>query len=84
MSCIATFWFFWLLVRLPNLCPLCPWNHLLNYAAFGAAVRLARTTPGPEKQMAPRPLALLVVSCVALFTLIQLGWILARSQGYVR
>ena len=84
VSCLATFWFFWLLVRLPNLCPLCPWNHLLNYVAFGAAVRLTRTTPGPEADLAPGPLALLVVSCVGLFTLIQLGWIFLWSQGYVR
>ena len=46
VSCVATFWFFWLLVRLPNLCPLCPWNHLLNYVAFGAACTVDANNAG--------------------------------------
>src|SRR5919197_2798198 len=84
VSCAATFWFFWLLAHLPNLCPLCPWNHLLNYVAFGAALRLALETTRPEVRPSPRPLTLLVTLCVSLFIAIQLGWAFAFAKGYVR
>jgi uncharacterized membrane protein len=84
VSCIATFWFFWLLIHLPNLCPLCPWNHLLNYVAFGATFRLMRRAPRSKERLAARPLMLLVMLCVLLFIIIQLGWVFAWTQGYVQ
>lgn len=84
VSCLATFWFLWLLVKLPSLCPLCPWNHLLNYVAFGAALRLALRAPRSKERLAARPLTLLVTLCVSFFILIQLGWVFAWVQGYVR
>jgi uncharacterized membrane protein len=84
VSSVATLWFFWLLVQLPYFCPLCPWNHLLNYVAFGAALRLALRTPRPEVRLAPRPLTRLVTVCISLFIAIQLVWVLAFAKGYVR
>jgi uncharacterized membrane protein len=84
VSCLATLWFFWLLVRLPNLCLLCPWNHLLNYVAFGAALRLALSAPKSKERLTALPLALLVTLCVSLFIVIQLGWVFISTQGYMK
>lgn len=83
VSCVATFWFFWLLMHLPNLCPLCPWNHLLTYIAFVAALRLAAREPRPAQHPRATKLALLVVGCVSFFIVIQLCWALAFFKGYV-
>ncbi len=68
-----TFRFFWLLVHLPALCPLCPFNHLLTYAATVSAVLLWRTTPAAEKVSA-KPLIVLVSVCVAQFFLWLVVW----------
>jgi uncharacterized membrane protein len=84
VSCAATLWFFWLLVRLPNLCPLCPWNHLLNYVAFAAAVRLAAREAPPLQRPGAIQMGVLVVGCVGLFIVIQVCWALAFLNGYVR
>ncbi len=44
LASVVTLRFFQLLVRLPTLCPFCPWNHLLTYVACGAAFAHARRT----------------------------------------
>lgn len=84
VSCIATLWFFWLLVHLPHLCPLCPWNHAWNYVAFAAAVRLARREARPSQRPSPMRLGLLVAVCVGLFIVVQVCWAVAFFKGYVR
>jgi uncharacterized membrane protein len=84
VSCGATLWFFWLLVHLPNFCPLCPWNHILNYIAFGAAVRLAVKEPRARERPRAKKLGLLVVGCVSLFLIIQVCWAMAFFKGYIR
>lgn len=84
LSCAATLWFFWLLIHLPNLCPLCPWNHLLNYVAFGAAVRLAAREGRPSQRPRRARLGLLVAGCVGLFIAVQVCWAVAFFRGYVR
>lgn len=49
IASLITLRFWALLVRLPALCPFCPWNHLFTYVAFGAALVLARA----ERRAAP-------------------------------
>src|SRR4051794_34636260 len=38
VASLVTLRFFWLLVSLPNFCPLCPVNHLATYVALAAAI----------------------------------------------
>jgi uncharacterized membrane protein len=64
-----TFRFIWLLIHLPNLCPLCPWNHLLTYLALIFAFLLWRRTPHNPEKIEARPLVLLVTLCVGQFFL---------------
>lgn len=69
--------FFWsLLIRLPALCPFCPWNHVLTYVALGVAWRLWRITPHPAYHQPWRPLLALVGFCVVWFWLVQGLWLL--------
>lgn len=45
---------FWsLLVRLPALCPFCPWNHVFTYIAFGASIAVWRAAR--REVTGPRP-----------------------------
>lgn len=69
-----TFRFFWLLVQLPALCPLCPWNHFLTYAAAVLAVVIWRRTPRGTEKISAKPLIILVLICVAQFFLWLVVW----------
>lgn len=84
VSCIATLWFFWLLTHLPNFCPLCPWNHLLNYIAFISALLIALKQPRPAQPLRASKLGLLVATCVGFFLVIQFAWAIVFVKGYVR
>jgi uncharacterized membrane protein len=81
VAALLTFRFFWLLLHLEAFCPLCPWNHLLTYAALALACVLWRHAP-PRAHDAPHaPLARLVAVCVAQFWAWQLAWLLAHRAG---
>jgi len=41
LGALASLWFLYLMTRLDALCPLCPWNHALAFAAAWAARRTA-------------------------------------------
>ena len=73
--------FFWLLVHLDALCPLCPWNHFLVYAALALSFALWRRAPAPSRRRPHAPLALLVAVCVSQFWLWLSLWVLARAAG---
>jgi uncharacterized membrane protein len=62
-----TLYFFWLLVRLPNLCPLCPWNHLLTYCALLLTVSAYRKTPENTESMTVSSIAALAAVCIGQF-----------------
>lgn len=69
IATLLTFRFIWLLIHLPNLCPLCPWNHLLTYLALIFAFLLWRKTPHQHQKIDAKPLILLVTLCVGQFFL---------------
>ena len=83
VAAVFTLRFFWLLVRLDAFCPLCPWNHLLVYAALALSVALWRRAPRPEGVRPRTPLAWLVVVCVSQFWLWLSAWMLARAAGWL-
>lgn len=69
---VATFFtlrFIWLLIHLPNLCPLCPWNHLLTYLALICAFLIWQRTPHRSEKIAAKPFILLIILCVGQFFL---------------
>ncbi len=61
VSSAATLWFWWLLIHLDHLCPVCPWHHVLTYGALAAAFS-AKSEP-------IRPRLVLVATCVGQFML---------------
>lgn len=78
---LVTLWFWRLLLGLPTLCPLCPWNHLLTYLAAGLAWAAWRLSAPPRVPARRLPLLLLVAGCVAWFWLWQAAWIVAETSG---
>ena len=74
IATFLTFRFIWLLVHLPALCPLCPWNHLLTYLALIFAFVLWRKTPHSHEKAESKPLILLVTLCVGQFLLWLILW----------
>lgn len=74
IATLFTFRFIWLLIHLPNLCPLCPWNHLLTYLALIFAFFLWRKTPHQKDETSIKPLILLVTFCVGQFFLWLILW----------
>ena len=85
VAVLMTFWFIWLLVHLPNLCPLCPWNHLLTYIAFGASLKTYLATPhsSDEKLSPVKLLSLITISTAPLF-IIQIIWYFAFMKSVIR
>lgn len=80
---IATFFtlrFIWLLVQLPALCPLCPWNHLLTYLATIFSFLLWRKTPHSKEKAELKPLILLVSLCVGQFFLWLILWLIFSGK----
>jgi uncharacterized membrane protein len=84
VAALLTLRFFWLLVHLEAFCPLCPWNHLLVYAALAVAVLLWRAAPRPREARPVTPLVWLVLLCVSQFWLWQSAWMLANSLRNLR
>ncbi|HLL76771.1 MAG TPA: vitamin K epoxide reductase family protein [Pyrinomonadaceae bacterium] len=81
VAALFTLRFFWLLIHLDALCPLCPWNHLLVYIALALALVLCRRAPAPARKRSHAPLVLLVAFCVSQFWLWLSLWALARAAG---
>ncbi len=81
VATVMTLWFFFLLVQLPHLCPLCPWNHLLTWIATGAAWVALRQTDEPRAALRPAAIVTLVLVSVApLFAFLGAWWV-AFNQG---
>lgn len=77
---------FWaLLVRLPALCPFCPWNHLFTYVAFGAALGLARVERRAAASARPpvRELVPHVARSIAPLFAIQAAWWALVASGAI-
>ena len=81
VASLFTLRFFWLLVHLPNFCPICPLNHFATYGALAASFVLFRRTAHEATRIRWRPLIVLVAVCVGLFTLLQLVWFVAQANG---
>ncbi len=81
VATLFTLRFWQLLLGLDHLCPLCPWNHLFTWIAFGASIALWRRTPRPQQHAPLGPLAGHVALCVAQFFLWLLLWRLALGSG---
>ncbi|MEZ5424729.1 MAG: vitamin K epoxide reductase family protein [Pyrinomonadaceae bacterium] len=85
VAMLMTFWFFWLLIHLPHFCPLCPWNHLLTYIAFGASLKTHLSAPHPSKEKLSAPkLAGLIATGTAPFFIILAIWYIAFSGGLIK
>ncbi|HKO62284.1 MAG TPA: vitamin K epoxide reductase family protein [Pyrinomonadaceae bacterium] len=80
---LFTFRFFWLLVHLDVLCPLCPWNHVLTYIALAVSLMMWRTTPRPSGSLPSKPLIKLVVVCVVQFWIWPVLWLIAHWKGWI-
>lgn len=66
-----------LMAQLEALCPLCPWNHLLTWVAFGAALRARSKLP----QDTPRtPLRGTATWCAGFGLAILSAWALASGR----
>lgn len=76
VATLMTFYFWSMLIRLPALCPFCPWNHVLTYLALGVSMRLWRITPRQPGHRPLRPLLSLVAICVGWFWAMQTSWLL--------
>jgi uncharacterized membrane protein len=74
-----TFWFWWLLLHLPALCPFCPWNHVLTYLALVLAVLIQKRTPRPRAHPPWPAILRLVALCVLWFFSWQGLWFLAEA-----
>ena len=84
IATLFTFRFWQLLLGLDALCPLCPWNHLFTWIAFGASVVVWRRSRPPESPAPLRPLALHVALCVGQFFLWLALWRAAVFAGWLR
>lgn len=81
LATLFTFRFYSLLVHLPTLCVICPWNHLLTWVMNIAIVARWLRTPRPA---GPLSLSLAVgpiVAGVAIFVVAQLLWALPWVMG---
>ena len=70
LGTLFTFRFFQLLVRLPALCPFCPWNHVWTWTSLALVALLVRKTPLEGGAHAARELVPLTLILVAQF----FGW----------
>jgi uncharacterized membrane protein len=80
VATVMTLWFFYLLVNLPHLCPLCPWNHLLTWIATVAAW-VALGSAEPAGSMRAKPLVALCLVSVAPLFLINAAWFVAFQKS---
>lgn len=80
IATLVTGYFFWLLVHLDHLCPLCPWNHVWTWVAFGASLLLWRRGRGQGQRPPGSALWLPVALCVGQFLLWQGAWLLLQGS----
>lgn len=66
-----------LMAQLDALCPLCPWNHLLTWVAFGAALRARSKLPPGAPRTALRGT---VTWCAGLGLAILAAWALTSGR----
>jgi uncharacterized membrane protein len=84
VASVVTLRFLWLLVHLSFFCPLCPLNHVATYVALVAALITLRKISRPSSRLKLRRLIPLVVSCVLLFLIFQLIWLVAQVNGMLQ
>ncbi len=84
VASLFTLRFWWLLVRLPALCPFCPWNHLFTYVAFVAAVIVWRTWARDEGAHPPwQELVPHVAASIAPLVAVNAAWGALVAAGMV-
>ncbi len=76
-----TFYFYSLLVHLPTLCPVCPWNHLLTWVMAAAVIAMGREVRPVGLVDAVRVARAGVVPGVAIFVGAQMLWAVPWSLG---
>jgi uncharacterized membrane protein len=74
LATLFTFRFYSLLVHLPSLCPVCPWNHLLTWVMTIAIWIRLRTTPRPAGPPARIELVGPCIAGVSIFVGAQMLW----------
>lgn len=84
VASLFTLRFWWLLVRLPALCPFCPWNHLFTYVAFAAAVIVWRASSRDEGAYPPwQQLVPHVAASIAPLVAVNAAWGALVAAGAV-
>ncbi len=81
IATLFTLRFFSLLVFLPTLCPVCPWNHLLTWTMTWAMWRLGRDEPTPSLSVALRSLRGPIALGVSTFVIAQILWVIPWTLG---
>lgn len=79
LATLFTLRFYSLLVRLPALCPFCPWNHTFTWVALASAIVLLRRTTGPF--ILRRRTVFLAVAAIGVFAVVQLAWLAGVASG---
>jgi len=74
---VLTLGFLALMAQLDALCPLCPWNHLLTWVAFGAALRARGQLPQGTSRRALRGT---IAACAALGLAVLAAWALFSGR----
>lgn len=87
LGTLFTFYFFFLLVQLPALCPFCPWNHAFTYVALVSVWGLWRGERGQGMGRLERPSGrawAMIAACILWFVVIQVIWIVGLRPLHVR
>lgn len=87
LGTLFTFYFFFLLVQLPALCPFCPWNHAFTYLGLASVAALWRQARAQGLSRLARPSGrawAMIFACVSWFVVIQAVWIVWLRPLHVR
>ncbi len=81
LATLFTLRFFSLLVFLPTLCPVCPWNHLLTWLMTWAMWRMGRDEKTPSLNVALSSLRGPIALGVSVFVAAQVLWAVPWAMG---
>ena len=81
VAAIVTLWFFNLLMRLPALCPFCPWNHVLSWVALFFVWKIRSQTPRDSRKAKTNSLIPLIAFCVGQLLMWLTLWFIAFNRG---